>query len=107
MAAVCRNCGHVGESERKLKGSVIITLILLCAYILPGIIYMVWRRTGLKDRCAKCGSEQVVPQGSPRAAALMQGVVSPETHVKCPDCRELVLRDARKCKHCGIALVPQ
>lgn len=30
-----------------------------------------------------------------------------DTHVKCPDCREFVLRDARKCKHCGTALVPQ
>lgn len=33
--------------------------------------------------------------------------VSPETHVKCPDCRELVLKDARKCKHCGCTLTPQ
>lgn len=33
--------------------------------------------------------------------------ITPETHVKCPDCRELVRRDARKCKHCGTALVPQ
>lgn len=32
---------------------------------------------------------------------------TPDTHVKCPDCRELVLKDARKCKHCGCALVPQ
>lgn len=32
---------------------------------------------------------------------------TPETHVKCPDCRELVLKDARKCKHCGVTLVPQ
>lgn len=38
----------------------------------------------------------------------MQGVQpSPETHVKCPDCRELVLNDARKCKHCGCSLVPK
>lgn len=29
-----------------------------------------------------------------------------ETHTRCPDCRELVRRDARKCKHCGAALVP-
>lgn len=28
------------------------------------------------------------------------------THVRCPDCRELVRRDARKCKHCGSALNP-
>ena len=32
---------------------------------------------------------------------------TPDTHVKCPDCRELVIKDARKCKHCGTALVPQ
>lgn len=32
---------------------------------------------------------------------------SPETHVKCPDCRELILKDARKCKHCGCNLIPQ
>jgi hypothetical protein len=30
-----------------------------------------------------------------------------DTHVKCPDCRELILKDARKCKHCGCNLVPQ
>lgn len=32
---------------------------------------------------------------------------TPETHVRCPDCRELVLKDARRCKHCGITLIPQ
>ena len=32
---------------------------------------------------------------------------TPDTHVKCPDCRELILKDARKCKHCGTSLVPQ
>lgn len=30
-----------------------------------------------------------------------------KTHVRCPDCRELVRMDARKCKHCGAALIPQ
>ena len=29
------------------------------------------------------------------------------THVRCPDCRELVLKEASKCKHCGTRLVPQ
>lgn len=32
---------------------------------------------------------------------------TPETHVKCPDCRELILKDAHVCKHCGCKLVPQ
>lgn len=33
--------------------------------------------------------------------------ITPQTHVHCPDCRELVRKDARKCKHCQAALVPQ
>lgn len=32
---------------------------------------------------------------------------SPTTHVKCPDCREFVLKDAKVCKHCGCKLLPQ
>ena len=31
---------------------------------------------------------------------------NPSTHVKCPDCRELVLKDAKVCKHCGCKLIP-
>lgn len=42
------------------------------------------------------------------AAVLAQGELpQPDTHVRCPECRELVRADARKCKHCGAALVPQ
>jgi len=35
------------------------------------------------------------------------GEPRPATHVKCPDCREFVLKDARVCKHCGCKLIPQ
>ena len=42
------------------------------------------------------------------AVAFQNGErVSPDTHVKCPDCAELVKREARVCKHCGCRLVPQ
>jgi len=30
---------------------------------------------------------------------------SPSTHVKCPDCKELILKDARVCRYCGCRLV--
>lgn len=36
-----------------------------------------------------------------------QTAPNPDTHVKCPDCAELVLKEARVCKHCGCRLVPQ
>jgi hypothetical protein len=49
-------------------------------------------------------------------AHLIYGAVSynkpaskptPDTHVRCPDCRELVLKDANVCKYCGCKLIPQ
>jgi hypothetical protein len=33
--------------------------------------------------------------------------VTPQTHVRCPDCRELVRVDANKCRFCGCKLIPQ
>lgn len=30
-----------------------------------------------------------------------------DTHVKCPDCAELVLKEAKVCKHCSCKLIPQ
>lgn len=39
-----------------------------------------------------------------RAEALLPNA---STHVKCPACAELVLREATKCKHCGETLTPQ
>jgi hypothetical protein len=31
---------------------------------------------------------------------------TPDTHVRCPDCKELVRKDATVCKHCRCALIP-
>jgi hypothetical protein len=32
---------------------------------------------------------------------------TPDTHIKCPDCAELIRREAKICKHCGCKLIPQ
>lgn len=31
---------------------------------------------------------------------------NPATHVRCPECRELIRADAKLCKHCGTRLSP-
>ncbi len=44
---------------------------------------------------------------SKRAMIIQNGPTpTPRTHVKCPDCKELVLMDARVCKHCRCRLLP-
>ena len=40
-------------------------------------------------------------------AQAAEFLVSPETHIRCPDCKELVRKDARVCKHCKASLIPQ
>lgn len=32
---------------------------------------------------------------------------APETHTRCPACKEVVRRDAIKCKHCASELTPK
>lgn len=49
----------------------------------------------------------VIVLPSQKAPPADPNAPSPDTHVRCPDCREFVYKDARKCKHCGITLVPQ
>lgn len=34
-------------------------------------------------------------------------LVTPETHVRCPDCRGYVRADSSVCRHCGCKLKPQ
>lgn len=91
----CNNCGSVSKS--KLKGSGWITLILILFYIVPGIIYMIWRRSGL-GICGICKSPNIKPYtGEPKKTVLQDS----NDQVRCPECRELIRYDAKKCKHCG------
>lgn len=54
----CNNCGHIGWS--KPKGSIVITIVLALFFILPAIIYEIWRRSGL-GVCVNCGSGFIKP----------------------------------------------
>ncbi len=103
MAIVyCNKCKQCGES--KLKGSGWITFILILFYIIPGVIYMIWRRSGLGE-CKFCGSSDVIPVSQKPVKQIQQPTSQPlfenVPNINCPDCRELIRFDAKKCKHCG------
>ena len=46
---------------------------------------------------------------SKKTPAPMSGgeVATPDTHIRCPDCKELVRKDANVCWHCHCKLTPQ
>lgn len=45
----------------------------------------------------------VLPNLAPTEAG---GRITPETHHRCPECKELIRRDASKCRYCGTKLEP-
>lgn len=49
----------------------------------------------------------VLPDLSIQAQVVFAEAPRPDTHMRCPECKELVRRDALKCKHCGTKLSPQ
>ncbi len=91
-AFYCPACAMYFPYSAK-KGNGWIELALYLLWIIPGVLYSIWRRTGNTSVCPKCNS-----------ANLIQA--STETHVKCPDCAEPILKEARVCKHCGLRLLP-
>lgn len=96
----CKSCNAPRKLERKGTNHI---LHLLLTLLTLGFWVIVWIGSTIKFGgwlCSVCGSTSV-STSVPRGAGI-----SPDTHVKCPDCRELVLKDARKCKHCGTALIP-
>ncbi len=88
------------SSAPAMKGSPWISFFLLCLGLLPGLIYMVWRRTNPKSNCCpKCGVSGMSPPKIARAFAVDEKA--------CPECAEPILKAAKKCKHCGASVTPE
>lgn len=65
----CKACGNNGPTTAKTPGSLWIELVLWLCFIVPGLIYSLWRLSARKQVCASCGSPDLVPPDSPVAIA--------------------------------------
>lgn len=79
MTQVCRDCGTVGEPKRETRGSMLMEIVLWICFLIPGLIYSIWRLTTRYDACPACASRNLVPLDSPMGAklALDTGYVAP------------------------------
>lgn len=55
------------ERIKVVPGSDAITLVLVLFFLIPGIIYMLWRNSSQKTVCRSCKSDAIIPASSPRA----------------------------------------
>lgn len=69
---VCTVCGHVGETKVHTKGSIAIEIVLWLCFLIPGLIYSIWRHSTRGPACASCGSASLIPADSPRGRKVIQ-----------------------------------
>ncbi len=62
---ICSACGHVGSSKTAVKGNILIEIILWLFFIIPGLIYSIWRSSSRYKKCVVCGSTNLVPVDTP------------------------------------------
>lgn len=67
----CKDCGSKVYPYKKVKGNILIELILWCFFIIPGLIYTIWRVSDRKLTCPVCHKSNVIPESSPLASQHM------------------------------------
>jgi len=99
---VCTRCGTIGWPKRYTPGTFGMELLLFLFFIIPGLIYGIWRIAARKDVCAACLSDALVPIGSPAGRALA-GRIQPQAGGSfCAACGAPVR--GRFCASCGAAM---
>lgn len=94
----CNHC-HNYTNEALKKGNGWIELVLYLFYIIPGVIYSIWRRSGPPPVCPLCKAAALVPSAVAKPIAVRNE--SAREEVDCPFCAERILAKAAVCKHCG------
>ena len=73
---VCPTCEHHGPAAYRTKGSMAIEIVLWLLFIVPGLIYSLWRPSTRRAVCAQCGAETLVPPNSPVGQRVLAGAVT-------------------------------
>ena len=63
----CPACGDTNNGMAHTKGSIFLELLLWLCFLLPGLIYSIWRLASRQRVCQTCSSPGLIPTNSPRA----------------------------------------
>ncbi|MGE0761868.1 MAG: hypothetical protein AB7N80_01190 [Bdellovibrionales bacterium] len=66
----CLKCHTTANVSKSYAGSRIILVLLLCCFILPGIIYWIYISGTKSHKCPSCGKREMVPANSPAAQQI-------------------------------------
>lgn len=71
-AMYCTSCGSVGNSKRHVPGSIFIEIVLWLCFLIPGLIYSIWRYAASKKACRVCSQPTLIPARSPIAQKMLR-----------------------------------
>lgn len=69
---ICTNCGQVTNGKTAVKGNIAIEIVLWLFFIIPGIIYSLWRSSSRHKVCPVCGSTNLVPIDTPNGKHMLE-----------------------------------
>ena len=69
---VCADCGWIGGPRSRLKGSIGFEVLYWLLFLVPGVIYSIWRLTTRRDVCAACESDAIVSLDSPEGGEILE-----------------------------------
>jgi hypothetical protein len=72
MEVVCKSCGFVGKPKKVSPGNIFIEIVLWLFFIIPGLIFSLYRMFAKKNVCSKCGSSEILPSDSPEGQKLIK-----------------------------------
>lgn len=91
----CVECGYEGIPQRHTPGSFLMELVLWLIFIIPGLIYSIWRVSNRRHRCPSCRSDRWVflDEWRSRNPAASKAF--------CPACGTELANQSRFCPRCG------
>lgn len=72
---LCKDCLYEGVMVKHTPGYFLIELNLWLCFIVPGLIYTIWRVSSTHEVCPKCNGVNLIPIDSPLARQMSQKLV--------------------------------
>ena len=67
---ICMECGCQRDPIKAKRGLLVIEVFMWLLYILPGVIYSIWRRVRSQEVCPNCLNPSIVLTSSSRAMGV-------------------------------------
>lgn len=74
--SICTTCGNQGKPATRTKGNIFFEIILWLFFIIPGLLYSIWRLTTKEKVCPKCKNPTMIPLDSPQGQKLAENFKS-------------------------------